>query len=525
MPSAQELLHEACRIISSVLDEEAVTNLGLDAVVRVTGAVGAFVVAPAADPSVLTITHATPEHERLKHALSAGDLKALRVWEAWSSQRPTTTAIASLRALERRRLLAGFHAVSVATAPVIGRRGPIEAIVALHPDPTPLPEAIGALRIIGRQMGIALENARQYAAAEAQRARARLRLEALAQASRALSATTELSSILPVIMDQCRRLCPCEAATLVVLDRGSGAARAVETFPRDRHPQVARHGVGPLVKWSIETGLPLLIAADAQHGSIETQVTTPVGGTVHDALSVPLVFGEQVLGAIELVNKGSESGFDNEDREGVANFASHAAVIIKNALLLEEVSELAIRDALTGLYNRRRFEEALEQAVAQHRRYDSEATLILMDVDKFKTINDTRGHAAGDAVLRVVAEICLRTTRDTDTVARLGGDEFGILLPHTPIEGAVRLSERLQEAAASADLPDAAQGVRLSFSQGVAAAGTPGLSSPEALMSAADEAMYTAKRAGGGRASVYAAASEDGPPQATHCTTVASPFA
>ncbi|MFQ6096562.1 MAG: diguanylate cyclase, partial [Armatimonadota bacterium] len=415
----REQVYEACRIIASVLDEEAVMSLALDAVVRLTGAVGAFVAAPGGESGSLAVVRTTSEHVRLQQALCEADLKALRVAEAWNNQRPTTMLVADLRALERRRLFASHRIASVVSVPVTGRHGPIQVICALHPEVEPGEETIAALRILGRHAGVALENARRYAAVEEQRARARLRLEALAQASRALSATPELSSILPVIMDQCRLLCPCEAGTLVMVDRVTKAPRVAQTFPRERHQEAVRRGVSPLVTWGIETGLPLLISADSQRKDVEKQVTTPVEGEVRDALCVPLVFGEQVLGAIELVNKDADGGFDNEDREGVANFASHAAVIIKNALLLEEVSELAIRDALTGLYNRRRFEEALVQSLAQHRRYESEVTVILMDVDKFKTINDTRGHAAGDAVLKVVADICVGTTRDTDTVARL----------------------------------------------------------------------------------------------------------
>jgi diguanylate cyclase (GGDEF)-like protein len=160
-----------------------------------------------------------------------------------------------------------------------------------------------------------------------------------------------------------------------------------------------------------------------------------------------------------------------------------------NAKLLD----LAVTDPLTGLYNRRKFEESLGQEVARARRYGS-VSLLLIDLDHFKMVNDQFGHRTGDDVLKAVAQVMLSCCRATDTCARLGGDEFGIILPHSNPGAAAVVRERIQQHMARISVPSPHGPLTVSLSIGLAT--LPGdADSPAELVGAADVSMYRAKHA------------------------------
>lgn len=178
--------------------------------------------------------------------------------------------------------------------------------------------------------------------------------------------------------------------------------------------------------------------------------------------------------------------------------------------LEEELHRLSQHDALTGLFNRRRFEEELRRQLAYTRRYGSGGALLVIDVDRFKQINDTLGHAAGDRALCQVAALLrdnLRTSdviaRDVDpVVARLGGDEFVVLLPEADEEEAKAVAERLAAIVRGTTLTVDGHDVRLEISVGVATFDEYGQPGEIELLAAADRAMYRVKARGGGGAGV-----------------------
>ncbi len=154
---------------------------------------------------------------------------------------------------------------------------------------------------------------------------------------------------------------------------------------------------------------------------------------------------------------------------------------------------LAYHDELTGLFNRRAFEERLAEEWCRVSRYDGQLTLILIDLDDFKAINDTMGHATGDAVLALIGRVMTDTCRDCDIPYRLGGDEFAYLLPNTDREGADALVERVYEAveAHQAELGLRA-GLSVKLSCGVATCNE--ARTPTSLVNCADQEMYANKR-------------------------------
>ena len=166
------------------------------------------------------------------------------------------------------------------------------------------------------------------------------------------------------------------------------------------------------------------------------------------------------------------------------------------ASLTGKLRELATTDSLTGLFNRRAFLDRAEAEWARHVRYKHPIACVAVDVDHFKLVNDTHGHAAGDAVLQHVGALMRAALRTSDLSARLGGDEFVALMPDTTIDGAFALGERLLMRLLGRPLTGLEKEVRVTVSVGVATSS--GLASVDQLFARADRALYRAKQSGRG---------------------------
>jgi len=161
---------------------------------------------------------------------------------------------------------------------------------------------------------------------------------------------------------------------------------------------------------------------------------------------------------------------------------------------VQQVRQLAVTDALTGLANRRRFTEELQREVARHQRFDSPMCLLFLDIDHFKRINDTRGHAEGDEVLKGIAAVMTATVRAVDLVCRHGGEEFAVVLPSTELGAAANVAERLRKAVAAQPMGRHGD-IPVTVSVGVAAFPDDGTFAEE-LLKAADTRLYRAKETG-----------------------------
>src|SRR4051794_9553190 len=248
----------------------------------------------------------------------------------------------------------------------------------------------------------------------------------------------------------------------------------------------------------------VLAAADLQ--AAETGKASDVVDGEASALAHPL-FGSDdghgggpgVLGVVSVGRIGQP--FTPADRELFSYLAGQAAVSLENVDLHETVQRQAVTDELTGLANRLRFDEVLDAEIERAKRFpDQTLGLVLLDIDNFKSVNDTHGHQMGDEVLRQVARVLRETSREIDTPSRYGGEELAVVLPGTDIEGAYDMAERVRAGIEQLEFPlgedDGSHNGTLRVTASFGAAAGSGPDSVDSLVSAADGALYEAKRGG-----------------------------
>jgi diguanylate cyclase (GGDEF)-like protein len=222
------------------------------------------------------------------------------------------------------------------------------------------------------------------------------------------------------------------------------------------------------------------------------------GETVRDLGSmavIPLKSGEkQVVGAIA-IEGAQPRDVRAEDAKNLRLLGALAEAALETVWQIEEITRRATIDPLTGLYNRGYFENILRLVVTETERFGGGSSLVMIDLDHFKQVNDTYGHPAGDAVLKAVAEILSIRKRAVDSAFRYGGEELALLLPRTELDGAAELAERLREAVEIKRIEWQGALIPITISCGVAEYPL-SADTAEGLLAAADEALYGAKAAG-----------------------------
>lgn len=240
--------------------------------------------------------------------------------------------------------------------------------------------------------------------------------------------------------------------------------------------------------------MSLLKSDDAPFAQAETAAQA-----MHD---IPLAIGPHAIGVLHVQRAGSLP-FTEDEQQLLATIGTSLSLTLRNADAHQELQDMALRDPLTGVFNRRALDEPLMRELKAGLRYRTPACLMILDLDYFKTVNDRLGHTAGDLVLRELASLMADTVREVDTVGRYGGEEFAIILPHTSIEQAQPLAERLRNLIETHafDIEDGT--VRLTASIGVAEVCNPAIVTVDDWVNAADEALYEAKAQGRNRVVVH----------------------
>jgi diguanylate cyclase (GGDEF)-like protein len=231
----------------------------------------------------------------------------------------------------------------------------------------------------------------------------------------------------------------------------------------------------------------------------EPGLAGPEETTLGGFAAYPIRTNDALSGVLGFAGKAAARiGGDSETF--LATAAQQAKIVMENSRLFEKVRSLSIRDSLTGLFNHRHTMEQVANEFGRVGRYEGGVSLLMIDIDHFKRVNDEQGHQSGDVILRDVARILRDALRVVDCVGRYGGEEFVCILPHTNHDEALHTAERLRGAIAAHPFRVAGnRECRITVSIGVATYPSPRVDSPGGLLREADKALYRAKEAGRNR--------------------------
>jgi diguanylate cyclase (GGDEF)-like protein len=365
-------------------------------------------------------------------------------------------------------------------------------------------EEIETLTAVARQAAVVIENARLFEQEQKQRQRAEALLHVVGAASSSLS-------LQKVIIDLCRSVVDLsvgERCSIFLADKSTGRLlpymslgpeneemwekfRSLADVPQT--PQRMR-----LVEAITRIRAPIIQENVPATGLLPRDWVESFG--IKSVAIYPLVVKEETIGVMGVDSFSDFVHFPPEEKETMAAIARQAAVIIENARLHERVQQQAIADPLTGLYNHRHLHERLEQEMARAKRSHRPVSVLMLDIDSLKLVNDTYGHQVGDEALKLLASVLQSSCRAEDIVGRYGGDEFMIILPEADTAKAQRIGERIQANLAARCLEGEGKDgcVPIRLSMGVAC--YPGDATiMRELVDAADAALYRSKQRGGGR--------------------------
>jgi len=315
---------------------------------------------------------------------------------------------------------------------------------------------------------------------------------AINRISSAITSTLELDSILQSAVEEVGRTLKARKTTLALWQEGTNIPEGVKVFE-----QPNRVPTGPL-RLNLIPGLASTAAAllNESNGAVANQLANMAHNpVVPGSLEVPITYRERGMGVLVVEDYTPGRVWEDEERLMAMTVSDQLAVAISHARLFSHMQTLALTDPLTGLYNQRYFQERLDREVKLADRKGTSVSLLLLDIDNLKKINDTHGHPKGDAALAHVAESLRTVLRDVDICARFGGEEFAAILPDCGRDDALNVAERVREAIASSPVRHIGQ---VTVSIGVATYPTIA-KSIEDIIELADRAMYMAKAAGKNR--------------------------
>jgi diguanylate cyclase (GGDEF)-like protein len=308
--------------------------------------------------------------------------------------------------------------------------------------------------------------------------------EVMVEMTRTLSSSLNTDEVLYSIVTRLREALDADECSIVKVDPKAHAAKILVSASApdqrnvdivlDRHPELEK----------AYASRRLLFAPDAK----------PLG-----IIAIPMVAQETVLGLIDLRSARFGPVLTDSNTRFFEVVASTAANALRNAQLFEEVEHRARTDFLTGLPNHRFFQATLSIELGRAQRHNHPLSLLIIDLDFLKEVNDRFGHPSGDMVIRTIAETIRSTCREIDFAARYGGEEFTVILPETPLSGAIQAAERVRERIAAEEFPGIGS---ITASVGVSSYPVNALSK-EDLIRIADQALYVAKNGGRNRVAYF----------------------
>jgi len=358
-------------------------------------------------------------------------------------------------------------------------------------------------KLFANLAAIAIQNARQYEQLEHTSAQLEGQLalrHRLLGVSTALLGTLDLRAVFREITSNLKDMVDYDALDIRRLEPET--RELVSVYLRDDQKEAVH-----AFRYSLDEGVGGWVARHNEAQLVNDMVTDPRVVTVPDteedepqaSIIVPLVVRGEVTGVLS-IDRMYGRVFDESELEPVKLFANLAAIAIDNASSYQEMQRQAISDGLTGIFNYRHFHETLKREVGRAGRYGETFCLLMMDLDHFKTVNDTIGHQAGDEVLRGVAGVLRACSRESDYLARYGGEEFTMILPRTVLDEAQTLAERIRVAVEELAIDGA--DIHVTMSIGVAAFPESALDS-DGVLGAADAALLRAKSRGRNRVCLF----------------------
>jgi diguanylate cyclase (GGDEF)-like protein len=312
---------------------------------------------------------------------------------------------------------------------------------------------------------------------------------------KALTSSLQLDQVLRTIMEKINEVLRPDTWSLLLMDADKSelyfqiaTGKGAEAL-KDVRIKLGQGVAG----WVAQTGEVVVVPDTSQDARFFAQVDQRTEMETHSIVAVPVRFRDQCLGVIELINCIGPDGFSQRDLALLEALADYAAIAIENARHVQRIHELTITDDCTSLYNARHLNFMLDTEIYRSHRYAFEFSLIFIDLDHFKNVNDTYGHLMGSKLLSEIGQAIKDRCRLIDLAFRYGGDEFVVLLPQTSKENAVAVAHRLHKLIGEMVwLKEPNLNVKITASIGVASYPTDSRAKAE-LLHLADEAMYYVK--------------------------------
>jgi diguanylate cyclase (GGDEF)-like protein len=315
------------------------------------------------------------------------------------------------------------------------------------------------------------------------------------EVSKDLASSLDLGDILNRIMENVKTMIKAEAWSVLIVDQETGELVFERTNNRkNKETQKTRMKLGEgIAGWVAREGIPVVVPDVSKDERFMGKIDKAILFKTKSLICVPMTIKGQVLGVLEFVNKTTGDPFNREDLDLLMRLVDLTAVAVERTSLYQKMTELALTDDLTKLFNSRYLNRTIEIEIQRSTRYKTSLSLIFMDIDYFKRINDQFGHLIGSKVLVEMGQLLLKSLRSIDIVARYGGDEFVIVLPQTTPNAAVIIAERMRKSIEqNTFLKKEGYALKLTASFGVASY-PESAHSKEELIKIADEAMYSVK--------------------------------
>ncbi len=310
-----------------------------------------------------------------------------------------------------------------------------------------------------------------------------------------LASSLNLNKILAEIMKKTKAMIGAEAWSILLFDEGKKELYFERTQHRltEKIKKFRLKADEGISGWVAVKGIPAVVPDVSKDKRFSRKLDRLLKFKTKSVMCIPIKIKDEIIGVLEIVNKLNGTPFTKEDLDLPLKLVNHAAMAIERAMLYQKTEELSLKDDVTNLFNTRYLNRAIEIEIDRSDRYGPPFTLIFMDIDFFKKVNDQHGHLVGGKVLVEVAQLLLNNLRTLDIVARYGGDEFVVVLPQTTPKSGFMIAERLRRSIERREfLKKEGYSIRITASFGVASY-PENAKSKEELFRIADEAMYRGK--------------------------------